>query len=121
MNQHTDTGEQHLALSTAAAVIYRQITGTTAQIASAEDFDEALNVVARAIANVAPIWTADRPSGVPRQLAPIELIHCNFARGATLLVTGFGVEYRHLTIRRADMRAALAILKGAGVDFTKRR
>ena len=73
------------------------------------------------IANVAPIYTADRPSGNPRQLAPIELIHCRFERGATVLKTSFGIEYRELSIRRDDMRAAIAILKGARVDFGKRK
>ena len=113
-----NVGDQHLALSTAAAVVYHQITGTTA--ASVADVDEILNLVAHAIANVAPIYTADRASGGPRQLAPIELIHCRFERGATVLKTSFGLEYGQLSMRRSDMRAAIAILKGAGLHFTRR-
>lgn len=119
MHQARHTGDQHLALSTAAAVVYHQIAGTTVDSDSAQDVDHVLNQVAHAIANVAPIYTADRPSGTPRQLAPIELIHCRFEGGATVLTTGFGVEYKHLSIRRDDMRTAIAILKGAGIRFGK--
>lgn len=120
MDQGKGSGD-HIALSTAAAVVYHQVMGTTAEIAYADDIVEILDRVAGAIANVAPIYTADRPSGSPRQLAPIELIHCRFANGATLLRTSFGIEYRDLSIRRDDMRAAIAILKGARVDFGRRK
>ena len=41
--------------------------------------------------------------------------------GATVLKTSFGVEYGDLSIRRADMRSAIAILKGAGVDFRRKQ
>ena len=121
MDEARDTGKQHLALATAAAVVYHQITGTIQGIEAEADVEEVLNRVANAIANVAVIYTADRPSGQPRQLAPIELIHCRFEQGATVLKTSFGLEYRHLSIRREDMRSAIAILRGAGVDFRKRR
>jgi hypothetical protein len=115
------TGTQHVALSTAAAVVYHQITGDTRDIQSADDVDEILNRVANAIANVAVIYTADRAAGGPRQVAPIELIHCRFERGATVLRTSFGLEYRDLSIRRSDMRSALAILRGAGIDFRRKK
>lgn len=121
MVRQTSTGDQHLALSTAAAVVYHQVMGTTSATESADDVIEVLDRVAGAIANVAPIYTSDRPSGTPRQLAPIELIHCRFELGATVLKTSFGLEYRNLSIRREDMRTAIAILKGARVDFRKRK
>ncbi len=120
MQQATSSGE-HIALSTAAAVVYHQLIGATADAGSADDVMEVLDRVAGAIANVAPIYTSDRPSGTPRQLAPIELIHCRFERGATVLKTSFGLEYTNLSIRRGDMRAAIAILKGARVDFRRRK
>ena len=116
-----DKGSQHVALSSAAAVIYRQMGGEEAlKIGEAGELDEILNRVANALANVTIIYTADRAAGGPRQLAPIELIHCRFEQGATVLKTSFGVEYRDLTIRRDDMLSALAILKGAGVDFRRK-
>ena len=117
MQQAKGNGDQFLALSTAAAVVYQQIAGTTSE--SADEIIEVLNSVASAIANVAPIYTSDRPTGTPRQLAPIELIHCRFERGATVLKTSFGLEYGNLSIRRDDMRTALAILRGARISFRK--
>jgi hypothetical protein len=108
------TGEEHLSLSTAAAVVYHQVMGAAAP---AGEISAALDRVAGAIANVAPIYTADRPSGTPRPLAPIELIHCRFERGATVVKTSFGPEYGNLSIRRDDMRSAIAILRGARVSF----
>lgn len=119
MQQATNSSGEHIALSTAAAVVYHQLIGANA--GSADDVMEVLDRVAAAIANVAPIYTSDRPSGTPRQLAPIELIHCRFERGATVLKTSFGLEYTNLSIRRGDMRAAIAILKGARVDFRRRK
>jgi hypothetical protein len=117
VQQAKGNGDAFLALSTAAAVVYHQIAGATSE--SADEIIDVLNAVASAIANVAPIYTADRPSGTPRQLAPIELIHCRFERGATVLKTSFGLEYRHLSIRRDDMRTAIAILRGARISFRR--
>lgn len=118
MDQTTGTGEPHVSLPTAAAVVYQQVMGTAVPSASPTESAVILDRVAGAIANVAPIYTADRPSGEPRQLAPIELIHCRFEGGALRMRTSFGLEYGALSIRRDDMRAAIAILKGAGVRFS---
>ena len=117
MNGMKRAGEPQVALPTAAAVVYQQVMGTPVPAAAAADTAAILDRVAGAIANVAPIYTADRPSGTPRQLAPIELIHCRFEGGAALLKTSFGIEYGALSIRREDMHAAIAILKGARVRF----
>lgn len=118
--QQAKTNGEHLSLATAAAVVYHQIMGTAAQVTNPDELIEALDRVAGAIANVAPIYTSDRAAGTPRQLAPIELIHCRFEGGATVLKTSFGLEYRNLTIRRDDMRSAITILKGARIDFRRR-
>ncbi|HEX6296630.1 MAG TPA: hypothetical protein VFZ74_08610, partial [Burkholderiales bacterium] len=63
MQQAKGNGDPFLALSTAAAVVYHQIAGQTSE--SADEIIDVLNSVASAIANVAPIYTADRPSGTP--------------------------------------------------------
>jgi hypothetical protein len=118
--QQAKGGGEHLSLATAAAVIYHQVSGTASPVASPDELIEVLDRVAGAIANVAPIYTSDRAPGTPRQLAPIELIHCRFEGGATVLKTSFGLEYRNLTIRRDDMRSAITILKGARIDFRRR-
>jgi hypothetical protein len=101
-----------LALSVASAVVYYQLIGTTAAIRSAADIAEVLDRVAHAISNVAPIYTSG-----PRQLSSKEILQSTFRRGATVLKHRSGNECGDLTIRRKDMRAALGILKAAGVRF----
>jgi hypothetical protein len=55
----------HVSLATAAAVVYHQVMGTAADVKSADDVMEALDRVAGAIANVAPIYTSDRAHPLP--------------------------------------------------------
>ena len=74
-----------------------------------------LHDVSRALANVAPLYSGN-PDGTYRQLEPIDLIYGVFQRGATMLRTPRD-EYTKLSIRRNDMRQAIAILRSAGIKF----
>jgi hypothetical protein len=107
---------EHIALSTAAAITYQQVVrGAAADSHSPEEMDEILSRVALAISTVAPIYALDA-SGTPKQVASAALLRARFSRGATVLQTN-GVEYSGLTIQRADMREAIAILMGARARF----
>src|SRR5688572_3959253 len=77
-----------------------------------------LREVARAISNVAPIYAAVSATEGINPLPDFELLSGEFLRGARVLRTSRGVEYRQLSIRRVDMRSAIAILRRAGVRFT---
>src|SRR5205823_3891698 len=111
-SQGDQHGLEHVPLSVAAAQAYHQIAGARPKPA---DLDEILNEVARALSNTAPIYI---PSGTGvRQLAPIELIESKFQRGATLLRLHDGAELRGLTMRRIDVRAAVAVLKAVNARF----
>jgi hypothetical protein len=79
--------------------------------------NEILHSVAHALSNVAPIYALDGDSALPKQLAPVDLMRGVFQRGATVLRTAYGTEYRSLSIRRDDMHAAIAILRRTGVKF----
>jgi len=105
---------EHIPLSTAAVVVYRQVTGTAAEIATA---DEILNRVALALSRVAPIYSESKADGTLRELQPLELIEAEFKRGATILVAKNRTEFRGLTMQRGDVQAAIPILKAARIRF----
>ena len=73
-----------------------------------------LNDVAHAISNVARIYAQDPESGSPVEIPAAELLDARFLRGAHLLMTKRGKEYRGLTVQRRDLNEAILILKRVG-------
>ena len=118
MDRSRQHGLEHLALATAAVIVYQQVMETPLAYDSVAAMNEILHGVAHALSNVAPIYALDGDSAMPKQLEPIDLLRGEFQRGATILRTPNGTEYRSLSIRRDDMRAAIAILRGAGAKFS---
>jgi hypothetical protein len=110
-----------VALSTAALVTYHQVMGSTFEPLDVPHANAMLREVARAISNVPPIYAAASATQQAKVLPDSELLSGEFLRGATLLRTSRGVECRQLSIRRVDMRSAIAILRRAGVRFTTSR
>ena len=109
---------EHLSLATAAAVVYHQITQGTPVVTSGQELSAILDRVAHALSNVATIYyLSSATPGARYPLAPIELIGARFRRGATVLETHDGTEYRGLTIQRRDMRAAVSVFRSAGIRF----
>jgi hypothetical protein len=78
-----------------------------------------LQDIATALSNVAPIYWTDPDSGTCKPLDQVDLLFGMFLRGATVFKTP-RAEFRGLAIRRADMRAAIAIFRGAGLKFQLR-
>jgi len=107
-----------VALSSAALLTYHQVMGGSFKPLDVPHANAVLREVARAISNVAPIYAAVSATGRASPLADFELLSGEFLRGASVLRTSRGVEYRQLCIRRADLRSAIAILRRAGVKFT---
>ena len=83
-----------------------------------EEMRELLNDMAHALSNVASIYAADAASGQPVEVPKADLLSAVFLRGAHLLITAQGKEYRGLTVQRGEMNAAIGILRRAG--FTLR-
>jgi hypothetical protein len=110
-----------VTLSTAALVTYHRVMGSTFEPLDVPHANAVLREVARAISNVAPIYAAASATQQAKVLPDSELLSGEFLRGASLLRTSRGVEYRQLSIRRVDMRSAIAILRRAGVRFTTSR
>ena len=115
MDPNRQHGVEFLALATAAYHVYREVTGTEFPILDLAGTNALLQDVARALANVAPIY-ALAPDSSYKQLEPIDLLYGVFQRGATLLRTP-RTEYTKLYIRRLDMRQAISILRSAGIKF----
>ena len=104
------------SLATAAYHVYREVMGQSAQVADLAEYNACLQEVARALANVAPIYSLDPESGSYRPLEPVDLLFGVFRRGATVLQTP-RAEYTNLAMRRSDMRIAITIIRKAGVKF----
>ena len=116
MDRAWQRSQEHVALSTAAALVYHQIQQARPDAADATQFSRLLDRVAQAISTVTAIYIAEPSTGGNRELSRLELLDCRFRRGATILVMN-GKEYRGLSVRRGDLHAAIAILRRAGVRF----
>jgi hypothetical protein len=106
---------QHIGLPTACAVIHSAVTGNIASPLRPVEMHRVLDDVAHLLSNLVPIYAPDPDSGMPRALAPIDLIEGQFSRGAHLLRTTNGRELRGLTIRRRDMLGAIRFLKSGRI------
>lgn len=107
---------EFVALSTAAAIVYHQVTGKALSPTTVAHSNTILEEVARALAELAPIYVLDAASGSHRRLDEDELAFGVFERGATILRSP-KAEHRRLAIRRLDMRAAIDALRRSGRTF----
>ncbi|HEX5767811.1 MAG TPA: hypothetical protein VFX94_06215, partial [Burkholderiales bacterium] len=107
---------QHLALSVAAHLARTQLVPEPLAVYDSEHLSEMIDVVARALVRVAPLYVRDAGSGEPRELTAFELEGALIARAATLLTLKDGRSFSSASIKRADLRQAIVILKAVGVD-----
>lgn len=109
----------HLGLPTACAVIFSKVTGTPPDARHPQELQAALNDVARALSTLVVIYAADAESGMPKPLAPAQVIEGQFLRGAQVFKTKQGNELRGLTVQRRDMFAAISVLQSAHIRFRR--
>lgn len=117
MDPHQQRTIELVALTVAAAHVYREIMGKAIEPMTVAEANAILHDVARAISKVAPIYGAIHEREAQRPLSTSDLIHGAFQRGATVLRTPEGIEYRRLAVRRDDMRLAVVVLTRAGARF----
>jgi hypothetical protein len=110
-----DLRSQHIALSVAAGLARTQLIPQPHKAYDAQHLSESLNLVARGLAKVAQLYVA-APGEAPRALAPTELEGAQIQSGATLLVLKDGRKLSAVSMKRADLRQAVAILKTIGVQ-----
>jgi hypothetical protein len=118
VDRRRDRAIQHLALPTAAALAYFEITGKQLDAALESQMRDVLCDVAHALSLLAPIHVMEGSPPMPRELLYGALIGAAFQRGAHLLSLRDGTELRNLTIQRRDLEGAIKVLKEA--DFKGR-
>ena len=107
---------QHLALSVAAHLARTQLVPDPLAVYDSQHLGEMVDIVARALAKVAPLWVRDAGSGQPRELSGAELESAVISRAATMLTLKDGRGFSSVSIRRADLRQAIAVLKAIGIS-----
>lgn len=106
---------QHLALPVAAHLARSQLVPDPLKPYDARHLGETLEIVARALARVSPLYIQDPKDGTQRELSAAELEGATVRRGATLLELRDGRSVSSVTMKRADLRQAIAILKAVGI------
>jgi hypothetical protein len=109
------TAGQHLALSVAAHLARSQLVRDPLKVYDGQHLSEMLNVVAGALARTAPVYAMDAASGEPRELAPADVEGAVAKRSAAVLELKDGRTLAGVSIRRTDLRQAIAILKTVGL------
>jgi hypothetical protein len=111
---------QHLALSVAAHLARTQLVPDPLSIYDGQHLTDMLELIGRALTKVAPIYVKDAAAAEPRELAPAELEGASVRRGVTLLALKDGRTFSSVSIKRADLRQAIAILRAVGIEELRR-
>ena len=107
---------QHLALPVAAHLARTQLVSDPLRVYDGQHLGEMLDVMARALSKVAPLYVQDPVSGQPRELSSLELEGASIRRGATTMTLKDGRTLSSVTIKRADLRQAIAVLRAIGIQ-----
>jgi hypothetical protein len=106
--------KQHIAMSVAAGIARAQLVPNPVGVYDAHHLGRMLEVMATAIAQVAPIHAMNARTGEVRKLTEEELEGARFTRGATALVLKDGTTIAGVSITRGDLRHAVVVLKTMG-------
>jgi len=106
---------QRLALSVAAHLARTQLVPNPLNVYDARHLSDMLDVVANALARAAPFYVQDPDGGAALELSPAELEGAKVRSGATVLALKDGRTLTGVSIKRADLRQAVAILKAVGI------
>jgi hypothetical protein len=105
---------QHVAISVAAGLARAQLVPNPVGVYDARHLSDMLDVIADAIARVAPIYSLNARTGEVQSLTADELDGATFTRGASTLVLKDGTRIASVSITRGDLRHAVAVLKTIG-------
>jgi hypothetical protein len=110
-------GRELVGLAVATAFVYKALMGRAIEPMEIRAANALLHDVAHALSNVATIYGTRMDDQAAKPLPALHLIEGTFERGATVLRTSTGIEYRQLAIRRDEMILAVALLNRARVKF----
>lgn len=106
---------QHVSLAVAAHLARTQLVPDPLKPYDGQHLSEMLDVMARALARTAALHQIDAQTGLTRELTPAELEGAAPKRGATVLVLKDGRTLSGVSVKRADLRQAIALLKAIGL------
>jgi len=106
---------QHVALSVAAHLARSQLVFNRDVHYDTEHLFEMLDVLARALVKSAPIYVRDGPGSDPRELRTDELEGATVLQGGQVVLLSDGRRLSTVTIKRSDLREAIALLGCVGV------
>ena len=99
---------QHIAFSVAAHLARSQLVPNPS---ANSDGRELLDIVGGALLNVAPLYIRGGNTLDSRELTPAEIEGAAVGEGATVIVLKDGRRLGSVTMKRGDLRQAIAILK----------
>ena len=105
----------HVGLAVAAQLARTQLAPDALNNYHGAQLSAALNAVAQALTRTALLHVTDPHTGQTHELRVDELEGAVAERGATLLRLKDGRALSGVTVRRADLRQAIALLRTAGV------
>src|SRR5215210_7406956 len=106
---------QHVSLAVAAHLARTQLVPDPLKPYDGQHLADMLNVIAQALARTASLHVTDAHTGETRELMPSELEGALAKRGATVLVLKDGRSLSGVSVRRADLRQSIAVLKAVGL------
>lgn len=109
------TSGQHVSLAVAAHLARTQLVHDSAKVYDGQHLSDMLDELGLALARTAPLHVTDAQTGAVRPLGPAELEGAAVQRGATLLALKDGRKLLGVSIRRSDLRQAIAVLKAVGL------
>ncbi len=110
------SGQAYLPLSVAAAAVFHAVHHGTRAIANRQDYDDALNIAATAIARLMPIYVVEDPRRGRRPVS-IDLTSDTFVRGATRLRRANGSSVSDMSVLTSDLHSTIAQLRKAGLPL----
>jgi hypothetical protein len=111
---------QHVAMSVAAGLARAQLVPNPVGVYDAHHLSEMLELMAAAIARVAPVYALSARTGELRRIGDEELDGARFERGATVLLLKDGTAIGSVSVTRGDLRHAVAVLKTIGFQAEAR-
>ena len=106
---------QHVSLAVAAHLARTQLVPEPLKPYDGEHLSDMLDVMAQALMRTTVLHQIDAQTGLTRELGPVELEGAVVKRGATVLVLKDGRTLSGVSVKRADLRQAIALLATTGM------